>query len=349
MEKEFDFTPTEDQFGVFWKYLMQPEVTGVNYSNGMLWITDLSRGRYPVQDVVTDKFLTQFANTIANSANKHFSSADPVLEADTRDLRISILHPSIARTGMAISLRKSPPVLRHTEESLIASGFCSREVLNLLINCVKAKLVIVFGGEPEAGKTELAKFMMQYIDPADRVITIEDSLELHYGEINPGHDCLELQVRDGFDYKAAIKASLRQDPRWLMLSEARSSEVVSLLESWSTGIAGFTTIHLDDVRKLPDRIQNMMEDKKDVERLENRIYSDVNVGVLIRMRTEADGSIRRYLDQLCFYTRENGENHMNLVVEDGRMVDGSKEFPADIMKRMREAGIIDPYRCTKGI
>ena len=40
---------------------------------------------------------------------------------------------------------------------------------------------------------------------------------------------------------------------------------------------------------------------------------------------------------------------MNLVVEDGRMVDGSKEFPADIMKRMREAGIIDPYRCIQGI
>ena len=36
MEKEFDFTPTEDQFGVFWKYLMQPEVTGVNYSNGIV-------------------------------------------------------------------------------------------------------------------------------------------------------------------------------------------------------------------------------------------------------------------------------------------------------------------------
>lgn len=347
MAKEFDFTPTEEQFGVFWKYLVQPEVTGVNYSNGMLWITDLSKGRYPVQDVVTDKFLTQFANTIANSANKHFSSADSVLEADTEDLRISVLHPSIARTGLAVSLRKSLPMLRHTEESLIASGFCTREMLNLLINCVKARLVIVFGGEPEAGKTELAKFMMQYINPADRVITIEDSLELHYGVINPGHDCLELQVRDGFDYKAAIKASLRQDPRWLMLSEARSSEVVSLLESWSTGIAGFTTIHLDDVRKLPDRIQNMMEDKKDVERLENRIYSDVNVGVLIRMRTEADGSIRRYLDQLCFYSRENGENHMNLIVEDGRM-NRLKELPADIMKRMCQVGVADPYRCAKG-
>lgn len=73
MAKEFDFTPTEEQFGVFWKYLVQPEVTGVNYSNGMLWVTDLSKGRYPVQDEVTDKFLTQFANTIANSANKDFS------------------------------------------------------------------------------------------------------------------------------------------------------------------------------------------------------------------------------------------------------------------------------------
>lgn len=35
-------------------------------------------------------------------------------------------------------------------------------------------------------------------------------------------------------------------------------EVTSLLEQWSTGVNGFTTIHLDDVRKLPDRIQSMM-------------------------------------------------------------------------------------------
>ncbi len=59
-------------------------------------------------------------------------------------------------------------------------------------------------------------------------------------------------------------------------------EVTSLIEQWSTGVNGITTIHLDDLRKLPDRIENMMNDVNDASRLENRIYRYVNVGVLIR-------------------------------------------------------------------
>lgn len=53
-----------------------------------------------------------------------------------------------------------------------------------------------------------------------------------------------------------------------MLSEARSTEVKSLLECWSTGIRGFTTLHTDDVRKIPDRILNMMESRMDADRME---------------------------------------------------------------------------------
>ena len=47
-------------------------------------------------------------------------------------------------------------------------------------------------------------------------------------------------------------------------------EVTSLIEQWSTGVNGITTIHLDDLRKLPDRIENMMNDVNDASRLENQ-------------------------------------------------------------------------------
>lgn len=123
---------------------------------------------------------------------------------------------------------------------------------------------------------------MQFIPLEKRVITIEDSLEIHYSEINSDADAVELRVGEDFSYTDAIKACLRQNPMWLVLSEARSVEVTSLIEQWSTGVNGITTIHLDDLRKLPDRIENMMNDVNDASRLENRIYRYVNVGVLIR-------------------------------------------------------------------
>ena len=43
-------------------------------------------------------------------------------------------------------------------------------------------------------------------------------------------------------------------PNRVMLSEARSTEVKQLAECRTTGITGFTTLHTDDVRKIPDRI-----------------------------------------------------------------------------------------------
>lgn len=340
-----DFEPTEEQFGVFWKYLCEETVTGVSYNGRELWVTDLKKGRYKVKEEVTEKFLTQFAHTIANCVNRQFNSVDNVLEADTRELRISILHESVAKSGMSICIRKSPPMVRNTIVSMIKSGYCSEKMLHLLINCVFARMNFVFGGEPGAGKTEAVKFFMQFISAAQRVITIEDSLELHYGEINPEHDYVELQVGEGFGYRDAIKACLRQDPEWLVLSEARSSEVTALLEQWSTGVCGFTTIHLDDLRKLPDRVLNMTNDSKDAERMENRIYSDVSVGVLVRMRKDKDGSIQRYIDQLCFYSREGEENVIYMIVEDGKMV--SEEIPPEIEKKFHRAGIKDPFFCEK--
>ena len=134
---------------------------------------------------------------------------------------------------------------------------------------------------------------------------------------------------------------MRQNPKWLVLSEVRSIEVTSLLEQWSTGVNGFTTIHLDDLRKLPDRIQNMMDNVNDAERMENRIYRYVNVGILIRCMEQPDGHIRRYIDQLCFYSREQNENKIYMIVKDGELI--SKDLPAEILKKMKYADIEKPF------
>lgn len=337
------FEPTEEQFGVFWKYIKEPDVTDVDYNGSKLWITDLKKGRYEVEEEISKSFLDTFTHNIGNCVNKQFNNANKILEADTKELRISIVHPSVAASGISVCIRKSPPIVRNTIDGMIKSGYCPEKILHLLMNCVLAKMNFVFGGEPGAGKTECAKFFMQFIPKEERVITIEDSLEIHYPDINPGADAVELRICAGFDYTDAIKTCLRQNPKWLMLSEARSVEVTSLLEQWSTGVSGFTTIHLDDLHKLPDRIQNMMNNVNDAARMENRIYRYVNVGILIRRKKEMDGSVRRYIDQLCFYAREEHENKIYMIIQDGELV--SEKLPPDILKRLRYAGIEDPFRC----
>lgn len=344
MGEVITFEPTEEQFGVLWKYLLEPDVTDVDYNGKELWITDLKMGRYRAKEELSGQFISTFTHNISNCVNKQFNNANKVLEADTKELRISIIHDSVAASGISICIRKSPCIVRSNIRSMLREEYCPERMLHLLMNCVLAGMNFVFGGEPGAGKTECAKFFMQFIPKEERVITIEDSLEIHYADINPGADAVELRIAPGFTYTDAIKASLRQNPKWLMLSEARSVEVTSLLEQWSTGVSGFTTIHLDDVRKLPDRIQNMMCDSRDAERMENRIYRYVNVGILIRRIRLRNGRIRRYIDQLCFYSREGQENRVYMLMEDGEV--RSEELPPEILKRFGLAGIPEPFTCA---
>ena len=344
MSEMITFEPTPEHFGVFWKYIEDPSVTDIDYNGSTMWVTDLKKGRYQAEEELSEQFLSNFTHNISNCVNKQFNSANKILEADTKELRISMIHHSAAASGISICIRKSPCIVRNSIQTMLEQSYCSEEILQLLLNCIQAKMNFVFGGEPGCGKTEFAKFLMQFIPKEERVITIEDSLEIHYSEINPGADAVELRIMPGFTYTDAIKACLRQNPKWLVLSEARSVEVTSLLEQWSTGINGLTTIHLDDLRKLPDRIQNMMNNVNDADRMENKIYRYVNIGVLIRRVEQGNGEIRRYIDQLCFYSREYHENKIYMLVKDGEVI--SKELPADIVKKFERANIKNPFVCT---
>lgn len=340
--KRMSWKLSPDNFGMFYPYIIDGNVTDIDYNGELLWITNLEKGRYCVmKHGITLEFVEQFTHIIANIVNRPFNRANNLLEAETGNLRISIIHESAAVSGRSICIRKASPRVRNTIKTLIDNEFCTTQILFLLINCVKARMNFIFAGEPGAGKTECARFFSQFIDKSERVITIEDNPEFHYRDINPGKDCVELRVDEkDFTYSKAIKTCLRQNPRWIFLSEARSTEVKYLLESWSTGIYGFTTIHTDDVRKIPDRIQNMMSYITDAKRLENDIYEFVNVGILIRKKS-IDKKIHRYVDQICFFGRKDGNNFVSMIVEDGAVV--SKDIPSDIQKKLNYAGITQPY------
>ena len=143
-----------------------------------------------------------------------------------------------------------------------------------------------------------------------------------------------------FTYTDAIKAALRQNPQWVLLSEARSVEVKYLLECFSTGLHGLTTLHTDDTRKIPDRIENMMQDAYAASRMENDIYSFINVGVLLRKKVSGN-QVKRMIDQVCVFDRVGDKNIQHLLVEGGQVV--SKELPENIRKKFEWSGIKDPF------
>lgn len=341
----------KEYFGPLWSFVASDEITDIDYNGREIWLTNIFNERFKanssfVEKNITPAFVEQFTQRIANVVSRQFNKRNPELEAETDNLRVTILHESVAKSGRSISIRKTPPLIRLTEETAISDNFCSREILNLLINCIVAKMNITFCGMPGIGKTECIKFFSQYIPANERVITIEDTMEIRYSQTNPGKDCIEMKVSDEiFGYSEAIKTSLRLNPKWIMLSEARSKEVKYLLESWSTGIHGLTTLHTDDVRNIPDRILNMLESRVDADRMENDIYQALDVGVLIRKGKREDDSSYRYIDQVCFFYREKYNNEISIVVQDGVLL--NQDLPQIILRKFKRAGVTYPFLSMK--
>ncbi|SFG15601.1 pilus assembly protein CpaF [Lachnospiraceae bacterium C7] len=335
----------KEYFGPLWKFISDEKITDIDYNGKQIWLTNTDNERFEVEkdfleQYITPQFIEQFTQRIANVVSRQFNKSNPELEAETPELRITIIHESVSRQGRSICIRKTPPVIRLTEEKMIESNYCTKEILKLLVNCVKGKMNFSFAGEPGVGKTECLKFFSQFIPANERVITIEDTLELRYPTTNPNKDCVEMKVDEKlFTYSDALKASLRLNPKWIMLSEARSKEVKYLLESWSTGVRGMTTLHTSDVRNIPDRILNMLENRMDADRMENDIYQALDVGILIRKKQREDGEMYRYIDQICFFIRENGENKIEMVVKNGQLL--LDKLPKQVEERMKRAGISD--------
>ena len=352
MAERFEISDTEKYFGPLYPFVVNDDITDIDLNDQklfgeetFLWLTNSQNMRYREKITLPESFIEQFTKRVANTVSRSFHKQSPVLEAETDTLRITIVHESVSVSGRSISIRKSLPYVRLTEENMVEDGYCSKEVLALLKNCVKARLNIVFCGEPAAGKTECAKFFSTFIPDNERVITIEDTLEWHYHEVNPGKDCVELKVNSTMDYTKAIKTCLRLNPKWIMVSETRSKEVVYLLECFSTGVRGMTTLHSDDVRNVPDRMLNMAGNEREVTNMENDIYNFINVGVLLNRVEERDyggkHKIRRFIDQICFYDRENGQNRIFMLVENGKLL--TNELPKHIQEKMLRAGISDAF------
>lgn len=227
--------------------IQNEDVTDIEWDGYYLWVTDLKKGCYCHNIRLNEEYVDNLAIRLANIMKVPFNRAYPILEANTEDLRISIWHESRC-TKKSMAIRKIPTRLRFRHQDIVQAGYAPETLINLLENCVTAHCNIVIGGQPHAGKTELLKYLSTFIPANEKVGVYEDNQEIHYRKINPGKKCAEFFVDEKFSYSQIIRAGLRHNIDWTLLSESRGPEVLDLLNSLSTGASCMTTIHLDDVR-----------------------------------------------------------------------------------------------------
>lgn len=348
MEEKFDLS--EYQFGPFLPYVKDDLITDIDWNGKELWIKDIYlTNKCVTNHGITEKFIDDFAVNVGRLIGIDINPQNVKLEAETDEFRITIVYKSVAMTGTSVNIRRTPPTQRITPYYAIKSNYCDKKVLHLLANFAKAGINIVFCGQPGVGKTECSKFLSTFIPPEEKVITIEDRQEFRYREINPGKRCVALRINENFSFEDALKIVLAMNPDRVMLTEVRSTEVKYLLQCWSSGIPGFTTLHTDDVRNIPDRMLNMMPTRQDAERLVNNVYESLECGVFIDTRyNQETGKTERYIHQVgCFY-REKGKNIPLLIARDGKIENEETLFlPDSIRNRLEKKEIKDPLYCEE--
>lgn len=306
---------SDDTFGPLLPYVEDKDVTDIRWDGNNLWVDNLKLGKIKTGIKLDEKFINKFTQRVADSSNASFNASSPVLEGETDALRIACLHESKTNTGTAITIRKTEAECRLNDTNIINEGYLDKDTLELLKKLVQARCSFVITGDTGSGKTELVKYLMRFIDDKVTTLTLEDNYELRAKALRPDFDCTEIKFDTAFTPTLAIKAALRQNTKWLILSESRSREAAQLLEAASTGCSVMTTIHSWDVRNIPERFENMIgETNNDVK---NDVYNFFDVGVLI-VKKEVNG-ITRHVEQIGFFDHQGNKNETVMLMEYGKL------------------------------
>ena len=321
----------EELFKDLWPYIINDDVTDIKWNGYDLWITDLKKGKYKDESIVlTEDWLKIFTNIIANSVNENFNYSKPSLMAETKELRIQAEHGSVSGDGkICLAIRKTPSVCRINKEKILDDGYAT-EFINELLPClIRAQLSGIVTGDVGSGKTELEKYLCKYIPQTDSIITVEDTLELKLKTLYPQKDIYSLKISDKYTQSEAIKDALRLNTKWLIISESRGEDISSIMEGASSGLVALTSIHAENVWEIPDRIMNMIKDKGHIG-FENDIYTFFDYAIKVKAEYGEKG-IKRKIDQICFFDRENKTNSVVTIVKDGKLI--NNKLPKKILEK----------------
>ena len=238
-----------------------------------------------------EKELTDLIDSIARQINRRIDQESPILDGRLLDgSRINATIPPVSPDGPSLTIRKfkKDPL---TIIDLIKSKTFSIELAAFLWLCidglgVKSANAIISGGT-SSGKTTTLNALASFINPKERIITIEDTLELQI----PHEHVIRMETRPAnvenkgeLTMNDLVKNALRQRPDRIIVGEVRADEAITLFTALNTGHSGFGTLHANDARETITRLTNdpmkvpeIMIQAIDFIIMQNRIYTSSGV------------------------------------------------------------------------
>lgn len=290
----------------------------------------------------SEEKLRDVIERMVSKCNRMVNDAMPIVDARLPGgERINVVLPPVSVEGAVLTIRKFSPCMTNLQ-NLVQLGAMSDEVATLLIRLVRAGYNILISGGTGSGKTTLLGALGEFIPEEERVITIEDSIELIMPKIS---NLVRMETRNAnlegsreITIKDLLRTALRMRPSRIIIGEVRGGEAADLLQCLNTGHAGsMSTGHANSAKDMLGRLETMALMGMDLPLAVIRAQIAASIEIIVHLGRLMDGS--RKVLEICEVTgMREGQIELNriyLFKETGKKegkIQGIYEKEKDILR-----------------
>jgi len=206
--------------------------------------------------------LRRVIERIVSRVGRRIDESSPMVDARLPDgSRVNAIIPPLAVGGSSLTIRKfaNDPYLAR---DLVEFGTITEEMNELLYACVNAKLNVIISGGTGTGKTTLLNVLSSFIPANERIVTIEDAVELQLQQdhvVRLESRPANIEGKGAITIRDLVRNALRMRPDRIVVGECRGGESLDMLQAMNTGHDGsLSTVHANSPRDAVARLETLV-------------------------------------------------------------------------------------------
>ncbi|MBB3082241.1 CpaF family protein [Geodermatophilus sabuli] len=250
-------------FGPLQRLLDDPTVTEI-MCNGpeMVYVEQGGKLVRTGSRFTSEEHLRRVIDRIVSRVGRRIDESSPLVDARLADgSRVNAIIPPLAFSGSTLTIRKFAKDPFGVDD-LIGFGTLSPEMAELLHACVEARLNIIVSGGTGTGKTTLLNVLSSFIPEGERIVTIEDAVELQLQQdhvVRLESRPPNIEGRGAITIRDLVRNSLRMRPDRIVVGECRGGESLDMLQAMNTGHDGsLSTVHANSPRDAVARLETLV-------------------------------------------------------------------------------------------